>query len=159
MTRRSLLKTLLAAPSALTFAALDAHAQAHKGKVKITNIQAMQVDNIAGNCLIKIDTDAGITGYGEAGASGPMARSRIDQFKTVLVGQDPLSIEKHLLNMLAFIHPYVAHVPTVSGIDLALWEVARSGAAGQHPARRPVPRHHQALLPRRRTAPTRHRLL
>ncbi len=106
------------------FAALNAHAQAHRGRVKITGIQAMQVRDIAGNCLIRIDTDSGLVGYGEAGASGPVARGRIEQFKTVLVGQDPLSIEKHFLNMLSFIHPYVAHVPTVSGIDIALWDLA-----------------------------------
>jgi galactonate dehydratase len=84
----------------------------------------MQVRSIAGNCLIRIDTDAGLVGYGEAGASGPMARSRIEQFKTVLAGQDPLAIERHFLNMLSFMHPYMAHVPTVSGIDIALWDLA-----------------------------------
>jgi galactonate dehydratase len=115
---------LMAAPAARCLATFHAHAQAHRGKVKITDVKAMQVRSIAGNCLIRVDTDAGLVGYGEAGASGPMARSRIDQFKTVLVGQDPLSIERHFLNMLSFMHPYMAHVPTVSGIDIALWDLA-----------------------------------
>ena len=30
--------------------------------MKIANIQAMAIQNIAGNCLIKIDIDAGLTG-------------------------------------------------------------------------------------------------
>lgn len=38
-----------------------------RNKVKITDIKAMQIKRIAGNCLIKIETDAGIAGYGEAG--------------------------------------------------------------------------------------------
>jgi L-alanine-DL-glutamate epimerase-like enolase superfamily enzyme len=84
----------------------------------------MQIKNIAGNCLIRIDTDAGLTGYGEAGSSGPMARSRIEQIKPMLVGQDPLSIERHFHNMITLMHPYMAHIPTISGIDMALWDLA-----------------------------------
>ena len=124
MTRRSWLRALLAAPAAAYFHPFQAFAQAHRGKVKITDVKAMQVRAIAGNCLIRVETDAGLVGYGEAGASGPMARSRIEQFKQVLVGQDPLSIERHFLNMLSFMHPYMAHVPTISGIDIALWDLA-----------------------------------
>lgn len=47
-----------------------------RNSVKITRIHAMAIKNIANNCLIRIDTDAGLSGYGEAGASGPMARAQ-----------------------------------------------------------------------------------
>ncbi|HYI92720.1 MAG TPA: mandelate racemase/muconate lactonizing enzyme family protein [Bryobacteraceae bacterium] len=124
MTRRTLLRALMTASATTSFPRYRALAQAQRGKVKITDVKAMQVKNIAGNCLIRINTDAGLVGYGEAGASGPMARSRIEQFKQVLVGQDPLSIERHFSNMMSFMHPYMAHVPTVSGIDIALWDLA-----------------------------------
>ena len=87
MTRRTLLRALMTASAATSFAPYRAFAQAQRGKVKITDVKAMQVESIAGNCLIRINTDAGLVGYGEAGASGPMARSRIEQFKQVLVGQ------------------------------------------------------------------------
>lgn len=96
----------------------------HRGKVKITGIRAMQIRNIAGNCLIRIDTDAGLSGYGEAGATGPMARARIETMKSHLIGQDPLAIEVHFLNMTSLMHTYMAHIPTVSGIDIALWDLA-----------------------------------
>ena len=59
----------------------------------------MAIRNIAGNCLIRIETDSGITGYGEAGATGPMARARIATMKQLLIGKDPLSIEVHFQNM------------------------------------------------------------
>jgi galactonate dehydratase len=121
MTRRDWLRTLLTFPLATR---LPSFAQPHKGKVKITAIRAMQIRNIAGNCLIRIDTDAGLTGYGEAGSSGPMARSRIEQIRPMLTGQDPLSIERHFHNMITLMHPYMAHIPTISGIDLALWDLA-----------------------------------
>ena len=96
----------------------------HQGKVKITAIKAMALKNIAGNCLIRIDTDAGITGYGEAGSSGPMARGRIQIMQPLLVGKDPLLIEVHFHQMTTLMHTYLAHIPTISGIDMALWDLA-----------------------------------
>ena len=124
MTRRSWLRQLLAVPAVAWMTRYEAFAQAHRGKVKITDVKAMQIRNIAGNCLIKVETDAGLVGYGEAGVSGPMARSRLEQLKRLLVGQDPLPIERHFLNMISLMHPYMAHIPTISGIDIALWDIA-----------------------------------
>ncbi|MBM3737381.1 MAG: mandelate racemase/muconate lactonizing enzyme family protein [Acidobacteria bacterium] len=124
MTRRSWLKNALALPAGAWMARFEALAQPHRGKVKITAVKAMQIQNIAGNCLIKIETDAGLTGYGEAGVSGPMARARIAQFGPILVGQDPLPIERHFLEMSSLMHPYMANIPTISGIDIALWDLA-----------------------------------
>jgi L-alanine-DL-glutamate epimerase-like enolase superfamily enzyme len=124
LTRRQWLTRLLAVPAGAWMTRYRALAQAHAGKVKITAVKAMQVQNIAGNCLIKIETDAGLTGYGEAGASGPMARAYIDRFRSFLIGEDPLPIEKHFLNMISIMHPYMSHIPTVSGIDIALWDLA-----------------------------------
>ncbi|MBL8229271.1 MAG: hypothetical protein JNL98_12365 [Bryobacterales bacterium] len=124
LTRRNWLRLALGAPGAAWMTRLEAMAQPHKGRVKITAIKAMQLKDIAGNCLIRVETDAGVVGYGEAGASGPMARAYIERFKGALIGQDPLSIERHFLNMISFMHPYMAHIPTVSGIDIALWDIA-----------------------------------
>ena len=95
-----------------------------RNSVKITRIHAMAIKNIANNCLIRIDTDAGLSGYGEAGASGPMARARIETMKDLLVGQDPLAIEVHFHKMTSLMHTYMAHIPTISGIDIALWDLA-----------------------------------
>ncbi|MBI4660725.1 MAG: mandelate racemase/muconate lactonizing enzyme family protein [Verrucomicrobia bacterium] len=99
-------------------------AAAEQNKIKITRIQAMAIRNIAGNCLIRIDTDQGLSGYGEAGATGPMARARIETMKNLLIGRDPLTIEVHFHNMTTLMHTYMAHIPTISGIDIALWDLA-----------------------------------
>lgn len=123
MTRRQLIQAL-SLPALGTFSALRSYAQPHRGKVKITKIHAVQIQNIAGNCLIRIDTDAGLTGYGESGVSGPMARARLAQLEPMLKGQDPLSIERHFHNMTSLMHPYMAHIPAISGIDIALWDLA-----------------------------------
>jgi galactonate dehydratase len=93
-------------------------------KVKITNIQAMALDHMAGNTLIRVDTDAGISGMGEAGATGPIARARIETLKPILIGKDPLDIGVHWEKMTSLMYNYVAHIPTASGIDIALWDLA-----------------------------------
>jgi len=115
---------MLALPAGAWIERLHAYAEPHKGKVKITNVKAMQIANIAGNCLIKIETDAGLVGYGEAGSTGPMARARIETMKRFLIGKDPLNIELHFHEMTSLMHTYMAHIPTISGIDIALWDLA-----------------------------------
>jgi galactonate dehydratase len=94
--------------------------------VKITAIKAMQVRGIAGNCLIKIETDQGLVGYGEAGATGPIARARIQEMiaSRMLIGQDPLAIGRHFHEMTTKMYTYRPHIPTISGIDIALWDLA-----------------------------------
>jgi L-alanine-DL-glutamate epimerase-like enolase superfamily enzyme len=124
LSRRDLLRLAIALPSAGLFSRYRGMAAASVNRVKITNIRAMAIKNIAGNCLIRIDTDGGLTGYGEAGATGPMARARIDTMKSLLIGKDPLAIEVHFQNMTSLMHTYMAHIPTISGIDIALWDLA-----------------------------------
>src|SRR5947209_3311711 len=124
MTRRDLIRMAVALPSAGLFTRFRAMAAPELKKVKITNVRAMAIQNIAGNCLIRIDTDAGLTGYGEAGSTGPMARARIATMRNLLVGKDPLTIEVHFHQMTTLMHTYLAHIPTISGIDMALWDLA-----------------------------------
>jgi len=123
-TRRDLFRLAVALPAGSFLARYQALAAPYQGKVKITAIKAMALQNIAGNCLIRIDTDAGLTGYGEAGATGPMARARIDTMRQLLIGRDPLAIEVHFHNLTTLMHTYMAHIPTISGIDMALWDLA-----------------------------------
>jgi galactonate dehydratase len=124
MTRRELCRLALTLPAAGLFDRFKALAAPLVNRVKITDIRAMAIKNIAGNCLIRIDTDSGLTGYGEAGSTGPMARARIATMKSLLVGKDPLAIEVHFQNMTSLMHTYIAHIPTISGIDIALWDLA-----------------------------------
>ncbi len=124
LTRRNLIRLAALLPAGAAFSRFRALAAPNANRVKITRIQAMALKEIAGNCLVKIDTDAGITGYGEAGLSGPMMRARLEQFRPRLVGQDPLAIEKHFLDLTSLMHPYMANIPAVSGVDMALWDIA-----------------------------------
>ncbi len=124
LSRRGILRLALSLPSTAVFSRFRALAASSVNRVKITGIRAMAIKDIAGNCLIRIDTDGGVTGYGEAGSTGPMARARIQTMKSLLIGKDPLAIEVHFQNMTSLMHTYMAHIPTISGIDIALWDLA-----------------------------------
>ena len=123
-TRRDLVKLMALAPLAGCLEGLRVYAAPLAGKVKITGIQAMALDHMAGNCLIRVDTDAGVSGIGEAGATGPIARARIETMKPLLLGKDPLDIGVHWEKTTSLMYNYVAHIPTCSGIDIALWDLA-----------------------------------
>ena len=123
-TRRRFMKLAAILPLSASMSHFRVLAQAQAKRVKITNIQAMALNNIAGNSLVRIDTDSGFTGYGEAGATGPIARARIETIKPLLLGKDPLEIEVHFQKMSSMMYNYMAHIPTVSGIDIALWDLA-----------------------------------
>lgn len=122
--RRDLMRYALLLPAGALFSHFRLLAEPLAGKVKITDIKAMGLNHMAGNCLIRIDTDSGLTGIGEAGATGAIARARIETIKPLLIGKDALAIEVHFQKMSSMMYNYVAHIPTVSGIDIALWDLA-----------------------------------
>src|SRR5260370_24651698 len=90
--RRRFIKLAVMLPASASLAPFRLLAQTQAKKVKITGISAMALNNIAGNSLIRVDTDSGLTGYGEACATRTMARAPIQTLKTLLLGNDPLAI-------------------------------------------------------------------
>jgi L-alanine-DL-glutamate epimerase-like enolase superfamily enzyme len=121
--RRSFLKLALALPASASLAPFRALAEPARNQVKITDIKALLLRN-QWKTLVKVETDAGIVGYGESGATGEMFRSRLDRITPLLIGRDPLAIERHFYAMSTITHHFMAHIPTVSGIDIALWDIA-----------------------------------
>jgi Mandelate racemase / muconate lactonizing enzyme, N-terminal domain len=124
LNRRDLLKMAIGLPTASWLLNFRALAAPYSRMVKITDIKALGLDNLGDGCLVKVETDAGLTGYGEAGYSAQGARAVIELMKPALVGQDPLAIERHFYMMTATQYPYMAHVPTAGGVDIALWDLA-----------------------------------
>jgi L-alanine-DL-glutamate epimerase-like enolase superfamily enzyme len=123
-TRRHFLRSALLLPAGAYLAKFQALAAPHVQKVKITGIKTLGLANVNDGCLIRIDTDAGLIGYGESGVTAKMARARIEDFQGVLLGQDPLAIERHFHLMADHQHPFMGNIPTISGIDIALWDLA-----------------------------------
>jgi len=121
-TRRDFFKAALLLPAGAYLAKFQALAAPLRGAVKITAVKALQLDFQGDGCLVRIETDAGITGYGETGVDVATARALIPHLH--LIGADPLSIERHFQAMTGIIHPYRPIYPLISGIDIALWDVA-----------------------------------
>ena len=101
------------------------------GEVKITGIAAMRLDD--GFCLVRVDTDAAISGYGECGdLDGNHARATILTHAMGggrlphlgLIGKDPLSIRVHHHNMFHIFPQRRREMQVLSGIDMALWDLA-----------------------------------
>jgi L-alanine-DL-glutamate epimerase-like enolase superfamily enzyme len=124
LNRRYLLKMAMSLPAVSWFHNLRALAAPYSKLVKITDIKTLGLDNLGDGCLVKIETDAGLNGYGEAGFSAQAARAIIDLIKPALIAEDPLAIERHFYVMTATQHPHVWHIPTVGGVDIALWDLA-----------------------------------
>ncbi len=76
--------------------------------------------------FVRIHTDEGITGIGEAGAwSYPDATvGAIDKFASNLIGQDPMPIEHHWQTMYRSSYFRGAVIMSaISAIDIALWDI------------------------------------
>jgi len=128
MTRRDFLQTALALPAGASLAHYEALAAPARDQVKITDIKVMQVRDPG--TLIKIETDAGISGIGPCGASGPVARDVIRVLHQGrlphlgLIGKDPLAIRVHFHNMFYGYPQRGRQMRVLSGIDIALWDAA-----------------------------------
>jgi galactonate dehydratase len=121
-TRRDFFKAALLLPAGAYVARFEALAAPLRGAVKITAVKALPLDFLGDGCLVRIETDAGITGYGETGTDINTTRALIPRMH--LIGADPLAIERHFQALTSVIHPFRPTYPFVSGIDIALWDVA-----------------------------------
>ena len=85
--------------------------------------------------IVEIETDAGVRGLGTVGGGkGNLAAPIIDdQFRNLLVGQDPFRIEllwDQMYRASQFYGRRGAVIEVISGIDLALWDLVGK-AVGQ----------------------------
>ena len=77
--------------------------------------------------LVKIITDEGIVGWGEAGQFGPpeLPQTVIDKvLKPLIIGKNPLNTDKLWQDMYCFTRDYGQKgsvIEGISGIDIALW--------------------------------------
>jgi L-alanine-DL-glutamate epimerase-like enolase superfamily enzyme len=106
---------------------LQALTQAEKDQLHITAIKVFQLKGHGIQSLIRVETDAGIYGIGEAGLPAVIVQGYLDFMRDSLIGQDALAIEKcyaDMTRMRAQWHAHWVQNPTISGIDMALWDIA-----------------------------------
>jgi L-alanine-DL-glutamate epimerase-like enolase superfamily enzyme len=84
--------------------------------------------------LVKVTTDEGITGWGEAFGYNaiPATRAAIEHMVAPMcIGRDPLQIESLMLELQQKLHIFGRGGPVtyaMSGIDIALWDIAGKAA-------------------------------
>ena len=99
MDRRTFLKSV-AGLTATSMLPLDSYAQQHKGKVKITDVKCMIVRGTWDWNLIKIETDSGVYGIGEAYWGWGVKDLVVNKLRPIVVGEDPLNVDKLYTKML-----------------------------------------------------------
>ncbi len=118
----------LAAGLAATALPLHTLAAPLKNKVKITDVKVMIVRGTWDWNLVKIETDAGVSGIGES-YWGPGVKDLIlNQLKPLIIGEDPLNVDRLYTKMLMKSAGAGAiggvTVTAASGIEIALWDLA-----------------------------------
>ena len=97
-------------------------------QVKITDVKAMFVRANTDTNYVKIETDAGITGIGEAYWGRGVKDVILGYMRPVLLGQDPLNIEPLWTTMMRTTGGAGAQagvtVTAASGVEIALWDLA-----------------------------------
>jgi len=107
--------------------------------LKIPDLDASKCDGTQDTLLIRIQTDAGITGVGEVDSVPLVAKAAIDApashsiatgLRSLLIGENPLEVERLWEKMYKGTIYFGRSGPAVhamSGIDMALWDII-----GQH---------------------------
>ena len=97
--------------------------------MKITAVKNIQVVGERGNpfILVKVETDAGIYGLGEAGVRfwGPAIANAVDHLSELIVGEDPFATERLWQQMFRrlFFPAAGVYACALSAIDIALWDI------------------------------------
>src|SRR4051812_44019317 len=118
-TRRSFLGTLSATAGTVPLAAQNRRS-AGQPKIKITDLRCAIIGR---NPVVRIVTDQGVSGYGQAESYKPYLKPMVMFYKDYLIGEDPTDVERVMLKIrrLGAFKPWGA---SVSAIEIALWDIA-----------------------------------
>src|ERR1022692_4578488 len=98
-----------------------------KGKIKITDVKCMIIRGTWDWNLIKIETDSGLYGIGEAYWGWGVKDLVVNKMKGIIVGEDPLNVDKLYTKMLMQSAGAGAiggvTMTAASGIEIALWDL------------------------------------
>jgi L-alanine-DL-glutamate epimerase-like enolase superfamily enzyme len=127
--RRNVLKGLAAMlPASSALGHYSAIAEPLRKKVKITDLKAMVIGRSGGNTLVRVDTDAGVSGYGEAYWGFGVKDVMLGYLRETILGEDPLDIDPLYTKMILRTGGAGAiagvTVTAISGVEIALWDLA-----------------------------------
>ena len=113
-TRRTFLQ------SSAALAASPLLAQQGRPKIKITDLRCAIIGR---SPTVRIVTDQGISGYGQAESYKPYLKPTVLFYKDHLLGEDPTDVERVMLKIrrMGAFKPWGA---AVSAIEIALWDIA-----------------------------------
>jgi L-alanine-DL-glutamate epimerase-like enolase superfamily enzyme len=128
MTKSLSRRSFLASAASLSASAwLGSYAKltaADRNKVKITDIRTMMLQGPRTYTLVKVETDAGVSGIAEAyGSPGLGVREAIHGLRGFFVGQDPLQIDRLYTRDRYTDGSAHAQQRAMSGIEMALWDL------------------------------------
>jgi L-alanine-DL-glutamate epimerase-like enolase superfamily enzyme len=97
---------------------------APKAKIKITDLKCAIM---GGSPVVRIVTDAGISGYGQAESAKPYLKPMVLFYKDYLIGEDPTNVERVMMKIrrMGSFKPWGS---AVSAIEIALWDIAGKAA-------------------------------
>src|SRR3954468_5724511 len=125
MNRRTFLET--ASAGLLSSGPFARLAAALQNKVKITDVKCMIVRGTWDWNLIKVETDSGLYGIGEAYWGWGVKDLVLNKMKPIVVGEDPLNVDKLYTKMLMQSAGAGAiggvTMTAASGIEIALWDL------------------------------------
>lgn len=94
--------------------------------MKITEIKTLRLEEYSNICYVQIMTDEGITGLGETFFGAGSVEAWIhDNAAPILLGKDPLQIEKNWHSLSSFTggKSTGSEGRARSAIDVALWDI------------------------------------
>lgn len=95
-----------------------------RGSVKITDLRCAIIGR---NPVVRIVTDQGISGYGQAESTKPYLKPMVLFYRDYILGEDPTDVERVMLKIrrLGASKPWGS---AVSAIEIALWDIAGQAA-------------------------------
>jgi L-alanine-DL-glutamate epimerase-like enolase superfamily enzyme len=125
-TRRSFLASASGAAAATSAMAQQAaggspsQKRTGRGSIKITDLRCAIIGR---NPVVRIVTDQGISGYGQAESAKPYLKPMVLFYKDYLIGEDPTDVGRVMLKIrrMGAFKPWGS---AVSAIEIALWDIA-----------------------------------
>ncbi|MBZ5585996.1 MAG: mandelate racemase/muconate lactonizing enzyme family protein, partial [Acidobacteriia bacterium] len=108
----------LLAPAAIEAAQGDVRTASRPSELKITDLRVADIGTIA---LIRLDTNQGISGYGETYTSSSKIYPLF--LKSRLLGENPCNIDK-LFRKIKQFGFHARQASGVTAVEMALWDLA-----------------------------------